>query len=40
MKKLVMWVLCAWCVVSLPAAAQGVLNAYQTVEIKASIWKV
>lgn len=40
MKKLVVWALCAACMVSLPAAAQGVLNAYQTVEIKASIWKV
>lgn len=40
MKKLVAWVLCTACMVSLPAAAQGLLNAYQTVEIKASIWKV
>ena len=40
MKKLALWVLCTLCMVSVPATAQGLLNAHQSVEIKASIWKV
>jgi mxaD protein len=40
MKKLVAWALCTLCMVSFSATAQGLLNAYQTVEIKASIWRV
>ncbi len=40
MKKFVMGALCALCMVSLPAAAQGLLNSFQSVDIKASIWKV
>ena len=40
MKKLVMWALCTLCLVSVPATAQGLLNAHQSVDIKASIWKV
>ena len=40
MKKLVMWALCTLFTASFPAAAEGMLNSYQTVEIKASIWKV
>ena len=40
MKKFVMWALCISCTVSFPAAAQGLLNSHQSVEIKASIWKV
>ena len=40
MKKFMMWALCTLCMVSFQAAAQGLLNAYQTVEIKSSIWKV
>ena len=40
MKKFVVGTLCALCMVSLPATAQGLLNAFQTVEIKTSIWKV
>ena len=40
MKKLVMWALCTLCMVSFPAAAQSLLNSHQSVDIKASIWKV
>jgi len=40
MKKLVMLALCTLCMVSVPAAAQGLLNSHQSVEIKASIWRV
>lgn len=40
MKKLVMWALCTLCMVSFPATAQGLLNSQQSVEIKASMWKV
>ena len=40
MKKLVMWVLCTLCVVSFTATAQGLLNSHQSIEIKASIWRV
>jgi len=40
MKKLMLWALCTLCLSSLPAAAEGLLNSYQSVEIKASIWKV
>lgn len=40
MKKLAAWALCTLCMVSFSATAQGLLNAYQTVEIKASIWRV
>ncbi|MEO8158086.1 MAG: SRPBCC family protein [Betaproteobacteria bacterium] len=32
-----LWVACA---MSLPAAAEGVLNAHESIEIRASIWKV
>jgi hypothetical protein len=40
MKKLVVSLLCTLCMVSFQAAAQGLLNAHQSVEIKASVWKV
>ncbi len=40
MKKLAMWALCTLCMVSFPATAQGLLNSQQSVEIKASMWKV
>ena len=40
MKKLAMWALFALCAVSVPAGAQSLLNSHQSVEIKASIWKV
>lgn len=39
-RKLLMGALAALCFASLPAAAQGVMNSYQTVEIKAPIWDV
>ena len=40
MKKFVLGALYALCIVSLPVAAQGTLNSYQTVDIKAPIWTV
>jgi mxaD protein len=40
MKKFVLGALYALCIVSFPAAAQGTLNSYQTVDIKAPIWDV
>ena len=40
MKKFVLGALYAFCIVSFPAAAQGTLNSYQTVDIKAPIWDV
>lgn len=39
-RKLLTGALAALCFTGLPAAAQGVLNSYQTVEIKAQIWDV
>lgn len=40
MKKIISAVLVVLCAASLPAAAQGVLNSHESIEIKASIWKV
>jgi polyketide cyclase/dehydrase/lipid transport protein len=40
MKKFVLGALYALCIVSFPAAAQGTLNSYQTVDIKSPIWTV
>ena len=40
MKKVILGALYVLCTVSLPAAAQGVLNSHESIEIKASIWKV
>jgi len=40
MMKFVLGALYALCIVSFPAAAQGTLNSYQTVDIKAPIWTV
>ena len=40
MKKLVIWALCTLCMASVPATAQSLLNSHQSVDIKASIWKV
>ncbi|MGH8864491.1 MAG: SRPBCC family protein [Burkholderiales bacterium] len=40
MKKFVLGALYALCIVSYPAAAQGTLNSFQTVDIKAPIWTV
>lgn len=40
MRKLAMWALCTLCMASVPATAQSLLNAHQSVDIKASIWKV
>ena len=40
MKKLAMWALCTLCMASVPATAQSLLNAHQSVDIKASIWRV
>ena len=40
MKKFVLGALYALCIVSFPAGAQGTLNSYQTVDIKAPIWTV
>ena len=39
-RKFLTATLAAFCFTGLPAAAQGILNSYQTVEIKASIWDV
>ena len=39
-RKFLTGALAAFCLSGLPAAAQGILNSYQTVEIKASIWDV
>jgi len=40
MKKTILGVLCILCVTSWSAAAQGILNSHESIEIKASIWKV
>ncbi|HKB84403.1 MAG TPA: SRPBCC family protein [Burkholderiales bacterium] len=40
MKKLAVWAFCTLGMVSLPVAAEGLLNSFQSVEIRASIWKV
>src|SRR5260370_10741361 len=40
MMKFVLGALYALCIVSFPAAAQGTLNSYQTIDIKAPIWTV
>jgi mxaD protein len=40
MKKLMVLAFCISCLVSLPATAEGLLNSFQSVEIKSSIWKV
>ncbi len=40
MKKVIVGALYVLCTMSLPAAAQGVLNSHESIEIRASIWKV
>lgn len=40
MKKIMQCALYVLCLVSLSATAQGLLNSHQSIEIKASIWKV
>jgi hypothetical protein len=40
MKKFILGTLCALSMMSLPATADGLLNSFQTVDIKASIWRV
>ena len=40
MKKTILGLLCILCVTSWPATAQGILNSHESIEIKASIWKV
>lgn len=40
MKKLIVSALYLLCAASLPAGAQGLLNAHESVEIRASIWRV
>ena len=40
MKKFILGTLCALGMMSLPATADGLLNSFQTVDIKASIWRV
>ena len=40
MKKAILATLCLVITMSLPAAAQGTLNSHESIEIRASIWKV
>ena len=40
MKKAILGTLCLLFTTSLPAAAQGVLNSHESIEIRAAIWKV
>ena len=40
MKKFVLWAFYSLFMVSFPVTAQGILNSYQSVDIKASIWTV
>src|ERR1700730_3739957 len=40
MKKIILGALYLLCMASLPAAAQGLLNSHESIDIKSSIWKV
>jgi hypothetical protein len=40
MNALLRWVVGVLCAMSLPAVAQNTLNAYQTIDIRASVWDV
>jgi hypothetical protein len=40
MKKVILGAVCLLFTMSLPAGAQGTLNSHESIEIKASVWKV